>query len=100
MKHLKRINENSKMPSIFQEIKGYEVDVSDLASFIADKYGKSPEIEASLEMGDDDTKEIFADAKFIHIHRGVVVIGDEGGSGGKVVEDGSSYPKFREWFPD
>jgi len=54
MKHLKRINENSKMPSIFQEIKGYEVDVSDLASFIADKYGKSPEIEASLEMGDDD----------------------------------------------
>ena len=50
------------MPSIFQEIKGYEVDASDLANFIEEKYGRSPEIEASLEMGHDDTKEIFADA--------------------------------------
>lgn len=62
MKHLKRINEGFKMPSIFQEVKGYEVDSSDLADFIEEKYGKSPEIEASLEMSGDDTKEIFADA--------------------------------------
>jgi hypothetical protein len=61
MRHLKKINENLKMPSIFQEVKGYEVDVSDLADFIKEKYGKSPEIEASLEMGHDETREIFAD---------------------------------------
>ena len=62
MKHLKRINENISMSPIFQEVKGYEVDASDLSDFIESKYGKSPEIEATLEMGHDDTREMFADA--------------------------------------
>lgn len=62
MKYLKRINENVKMPSIFQEIRGYEVDAHDLSQFIKQKYGKAPEIEAYLEMGHDETKEMFADA--------------------------------------
>ena len=62
MKHLKRINENISMPGIFQEIKGYEVDADNLSVFIKEKYGKMPEIEASLEMGHDETREMFADA--------------------------------------
>lgn len=62
MKHLKRINENDNMPSIFQEVKGYEVSADDLSYFIQQKYGKSPEIEASLEMGHDETREMFADS--------------------------------------
>ena len=49
------------MPKIFQEVSGYEVEASNLAHFIKEKYGKRPEIEASLQMGHDDTCEIFAD---------------------------------------
>lgn len=62
MKHLKKINESVSMSPIFKEVKGYEVEADDLAGFIEGKYGKSPEIEASLQMGHDDTCEIFADS--------------------------------------
>lgn len=60
MKHLRRINEMVNMPSIFKKQVVYSVDCSDLASLIKKLYGHDPQIEASLELGDDDTFEIEA----------------------------------------
>jgi len=63
MKHLKLYNENIEMPSIFTKKIVYSVDCSDLASLIQKLYGKYPEIEASLELGHDETYEIEANAE-------------------------------------
>ena len=64
MKHLTPFNENQKMNTnpIFRRKIIYSVECSDLSSLINKVYGKYPEIEASLELGDDDTFEIEANA--------------------------------------
>ena len=59
MKYLRGINE-SEMSSIFTKQVVYSVDCSDLAALIEELYGQYPEIEASLELGHDDTFEIGA----------------------------------------
>jgi len=50
------------MNPIFKKKTVISVDCSDLADFIKEKYGQDPEIEASLELNDDDTFEIKANA--------------------------------------
>lgn len=63
MKHLKQFESNEfKMNPIFTKQVVYSVDSSDLAGFILNIYGRDPEIEASLELGHDDTFEISANA--------------------------------------
>lgn len=58
---IKKFNE-SNMSNIFKKKVVYSVDASDLAELISELYGNDPEIEASLELGDDDTFEISADS--------------------------------------
>lgn len=62
MKHLKLYESVVKMPSIFKKQVVYSVNCSDLSSFIIKIYGRDPEIEACLELGDDSTFEIEASA--------------------------------------
>lgn len=59
---IKKFNESAEMPDIFTRQIIYSVDASDLATLIEDLYGRDPEIEASLELGHDDTFEISANA--------------------------------------
>ena len=61
MNMIKKFNE-TKMSSIFKKQTVYSVDCSDLAGLIKLLYGHDPEIEASLELNDDDTFEIEANA--------------------------------------
>lgn len=58
---IKKFNENT-MNSIFTKQVVYSVDCSDLSALIQKLYGQNPEIEASLELGHDDTFEISANA--------------------------------------
>ena len=67
MNNLKKFNENMNMsnsfvtqPSIFTRQVVYSVDSDDKSSLIQGFYGRNPEIEASLELGHDDTFEISA----------------------------------------
>lgn len=59
MKHIKLFE---SMNSIFRKKVVYSVECSDLADLIQKLYGQDPEIEASLELGHDDTFEIKARA--------------------------------------
>jgi hypothetical protein len=62
MKHIKHF-ESANMSPIFKKQVVYSVDCSDLSELIGKLYGHYPEIEASLELGHDDTFEIEANAE-------------------------------------
>ena len=53
---------NKELPKIFSKRTIISVDCSDLTGFIHDKYGIHVEIEASFEIGHDETIEIEANA--------------------------------------
>lgn len=60
LKHIKLFE--SQMSEIFTKKTIYSVDASDLAGLIQNLYGQDPEIEASLELGHDDTFELEANS--------------------------------------